>query len=195
MKHALISVHNKTGITEFAKELETLGIQIIVTSGTHRTLTQAGIRSVKHVSEITGYPEILDGRVKTLHPKLLAGILAQKQNKIHRKQLEAHGITPIDLVVCNLYPFEKITRQEADLETALENIDVGGPTMIRAAAKNFENVTVIVKPSRYKQVLSELKQHGSVSLDTRRALAAEAFRETPLYDKAIYRFLKDLTYT
>ena len=189
MKRALISVYDKTGIVGFARELSKLGIEIISTGGTLETLKEGGIRFVKHVSEVTEFPEILEGRVKTEHPKLMGGILALRDRKEHVKDLERHGIESIDMVVCNLYPFEKVTTQGADMKTALENIDIGGPNMIRAAAKNFENVIVIVNPSRYSQVLSEYKKNGYVSVETRKVLAVEAFKETAQYDAAIYRFL------
>lgn len=190
MKRALISVYDKTGIVSFAEELSKLGIEIISTGGTLETLKEGGIRFVKHVSEVTEFPEILEGRVKTEHPKLVGGILALRDKKEHVKDLERHGIEPIDLVVCNLYPFERVTDQGADLKTALENIDIGGPNMIRAAAKNFENVVVIVNPRRYGQILSEYKKNGYVSAETRKVLAVEAFKETARYDSAIYRFLE-----
>jgi phosphoribosylaminoimidazolecarboxamide formyltransferase/IMP cyclohydrolase len=190
MKRALISVYDKTGIVSFARELAKLGIEIISTGGTLETLKEAGIRFVKHVSEVTEFPEILEGRVKTEHPKLMGGILALRDRKEHVKDLERHGIEPIDMVVCNLYPFEKVTDQGADLKTALENIDIGGPNMIRAAAKNFENVVVIVNPRRYSQILSEYKKNGDISAKTRKALAVEAFKETARYDTTIYKFLK-----
>jgi len=190
MKRALISVYNKTGIVSFARELDKLGFEIISTGGTLETLKEGGIRSVKHVSEVTEFPEILEGRVKTEHPKLIGGILALRDREEHVKDLERHGIEPIDIVVCNLYPFERLTDQGADQKTALENIDIGGPNMIRAAAKNFENVVVIVNPHRYDQVLSEYKKNGDVSVETRKALAVEAFKETARYDSAICRFLE-----
>ena len=190
MKRALISVYDKTGIVSFARELSKLGVEIISTGGTLETLKEGGIRFVKHVSEVTEFPEILEGRVKTEHPKLVGGILALRDKKEHVKDLERHGIEPIDLVVCNLYPFERVTDQGADLKTALENIDIGGPNMIRAAAKNFENVVVIVNPRRYGQILSEYEKNGYVSAETRKVLAVEAFKETARYDSAIYRFLE-----
>jgi phosphoribosylaminoimidazolecarboxamide formyltransferase/IMP cyclohydrolase len=190
MKRALISVYDKTGIVSFAGELGKLGFEIVSTGGTLETLKEAGIRFVKHVSEVTEFPEILGGRVKTEHPKLMGGILALRDNKEQVNELESHGIEPIDMVVCNLYPFETVTEQGADLKTALENIDIGGPNMIRAAAKNFENVVVIVNPSRYSQILSEIKKNGDVSAETRKALAAEAFKTTAQYDTAICRFLE-----
>jgi phosphoribosylaminoimidazolecarboxamide formyltransferase/IMP cyclohydrolase len=190
MKRALISVYDKTGIVSFAEELSKLGIEIISTGGTLETFKEGGIRFVKHVSEVTEFPEILEGRVKTEHPKLVGGILALRDKKEHVKDLERHGIEPIDLVVCNLYPFERVTDQGANLKTVLENIDIGGPNMIRAAAKNFENVVVIVNPRRYGQILSEYKKNGYVSAETRKVLAVEAFKETARYDSAIYRFLE-----
>jgi phosphoribosylaminoimidazolecarboxamide formyltransferase/IMP cyclohydrolase len=190
MKRTLISVYDKTGIVSFARELDKLGIEIISTGGTLETLKEGGIRFVKHVSEVTEFPEILEGRVKTEHPKLMGGILALRDRKEQLKDLERHGIEPIDMVVCNLYPFEKVTDKGADLKTALENIDIGGPNMIRAAAKNFENVVVIVNPRRYGQILSEYEKNGYVSAETRKVLAVEAFKETARYDSAIYRFLE-----
>jgi phosphoribosylaminoimidazolecarboxamide formyltransferase/IMP cyclohydrolase len=190
MKRALISVYDKTGIVSFAGELGKLGFEIISTGGTLETLKDGGIRLVKHVSAVTEFPEILEGRVKTEHPKLMGGILALRDKKEHVKDLEKHGIEPVDMVVCNLYPFEKVTAQGADLKTALENIDIGGPNMIRAAAKNFENVVVVVNPRRYGQILSEIKKNGEVSAETRKALAVEAFKETARYDSAISRFLE-----
>lgn len=190
MKRALISVYDKTGIVGFAKELTKLGFEIVSTGGTAKTLEDAGVTAVKHVSEVTEFPEMLEGRVKTLHPKLMAGILALRENKTHMNELERFGIVPIDLVACNLYPFERVTKQGADLRTALETIDVGGPNMIRAAAKNYENVVVVVKPQRYSQVLREYRENGDVSVETRKALAVEAFKETSQYDSVIYRFLE-----
>ncbi len=190
MKRALISVYDKTGIVDFARELRKLGIEIIATGGTLKTLKDEGIQFVKHVSEVTEFPEILEGRVKTEHPKLIGGILALRDKKEQMKELESLGTKPIDMVVCNLYPFEKLTSQGVDLKTALENIDIGGPNMIRAAAKNFENVVVIVNPSRYGQILRELKQKGQVSTKNKAILAVEAFKETARYDSVIFRFLE-----
>jgi phosphoribosylaminoimidazolecarboxamide formyltransferase/IMP cyclohydrolase len=189
MKRALISVYDKTGVISFAKELGRLGFTVISTSGTLKTLEDGGV-VVKHVSEVTDFPEILEGRIKTEHPKLMGGILALRDKKEHMNDLERFGIEAIDLVVCNLYPFEKVTEQRTDLKIALEYIDIGGSNMIRAAAKNFENVVVIVNPSRYNQVLEEYKKNGDVSAETRKVLVMEAFKETAQYDMAIYRFLK-----
>lgn len=190
IKRALISVYDKTGIVDFARELNKLGIEIIATDGTMKILKKGRIQFAKHVSDVTEFPEILDGRVKTEHPKLIGGILALRNKKEHMKELEKLGIKPIDMVVCNLYPFEKMINQGADLKTALENIDIGGPNIIRAAAKNFENVVVIVNPNRYGQILQELKKKGDVSTETRSILAAEAFKETARYDSIIYKFLE-----
>jgi phosphoribosylaminoimidazolecarboxamide formyltransferase/IMP cyclohydrolase len=190
MKRALISVYDKTGIISFARELNKLEFEIISTGRTLETLKEAKIRFVKHVSEVTEFPEILEGRVKTEHPKLMGGILALRDSKEQMNDLERQGIEPIDMVVCNLYPFERVTAQGVDIKTALENVDIGGPNMIRAAAKNFENVVVIVNPRRYGQILSEYKKNGDVSAETRKVLAVEAFKETARYDSAIYRFLE-----
>jgi phosphoribosylaminoimidazolecarboxamide formyltransferase/IMP cyclohydrolase len=190
MKYALISVYNKTGIVDFAKELQRLGFTIISTGGTLKALKDAKIENIKHVSELTGFPEMLEGRVKTEHPKLVAGILALRDNRNHMNQLEQFEITPVHLVACNLYPFQKVTEDGADLKTALENIDIGGPNMIRAAAKNFEHVVIVVDPSRYSQIIKEYKKNGAISKETRRALAVEAFKQSSQYDKIIYKFLE-----
>ena len=190
MKRALISVYDKTDIVSFARELGKLGFEIIATGGTLEALKEGGIRFVRHVSEVTDFPEILEGRVKTEHPKLIGGILALRDKEEHVRELARFGIEPIDMVVCNLYPFERLTNQGADLKTALENIDIGGINMTRAAAKNFEHVVVIVNPYRYGQILREYEKNGYVSAQTRRILAVEAFKETARYESAIYRFLE-----
>jgi phosphoribosylaminoimidazolecarboxamide formyltransferase/IMP cyclohydrolase len=190
MKRALISVYNKTGIVDFTKELNKLGFTIISTGETLQTLKNGEVGAVKHVSEVTGFPEILEGRIKTEHPKLMGGILALKDNKNHMKELKELQIEPVDMVVCNFYPFASVTEQGADLKIALENVDIGGPNMIRAAAKNFENVVVIVDPKRYNQVLEEYKKNGDISLETRKVLAVEAFKVTAQYDLAIHKFLE-----
>jgi phosphoribosylaminoimidazolecarboxamide formyltransferase/IMP cyclohydrolase len=194
MKRALISVYDKTGIVSFASELAKLGFEIISTGGTFETLKEGGVNSVKIVSDITGFPEILDGRVKTEHPKVVGAILALRDKKEHMQELATFGIEPIDLVVCNLYPFEVSTTKGIKLDTVLEKIDIGGPNMIRAAAKNLGNVTIIINPSRYDQVLREYKENGKVSAETRKKLAAEAFKETARYDSMIYRFLKEIMF-
>jgi phosphoribosylaminoimidazolecarboxamide formyltransferase/IMP cyclohydrolase len=190
IRRALISVHDKTGIVNFARELGKLEIQIIATNGTLKILKKGGIRFVKHVSDVTEFPEILGGRVKTGHPKLIGGILALRDKKEHLDELERLGIKTIDIVVCNLHPFDPPINREVDLNSALANIDIGGPNLIRAAAKNFENVVVIANPNRYCQILQELKKKGDISFETRAILAREAFKETARYDSTIYRFLK-----
>ncbi|MFA5771767.1 MAG: bifunctional phosphoribosylaminoimidazolecarboxamide formyltransferase/IMP cyclohydrolase [Thermoplasmata archaeon] len=192
IKRALISVSDKRGIIEFAKELQNMGAEIISTGGTYKSLIDAGIRAIQ-ISDVTGCSEMLDGRVKTLHPAVHGGILAQRKNKTHMKQLEKLKIKPIDMVVVNLYPFaETISKKEASLEEAIENIDIGGPTLIRAAAKNFEDVIVIVNPDRYNEVLGELKSNnGNISTETKYKLAVEAFGHTHEYDKLIHNYLKN----
>lgn len=190
IKRALISVYNKTGIVDFAKELNKLGIEIIATEGTFKILKECGIRFIKKVSNVTEFPEILGGRVKTEHPKIIGGILALRSSKEHLDQLRSLGIKTVDMVICNLYPFETAINQNFDLKTTLEYIDIGGPNMIRAAAKNFENVVVIVNPDRYDTVLKELKKVGDVNFETRFVLAMEAFKETSRYDRMIYKLLE-----
>lgn len=190
IRRALISVFDKTGIIDFARDLNKLGIEIIATSGTSAFLKKGGIRFVKHVSDVTNFPEILDGRVKTMHPKLIGGILALRDKKEHINELKKLGIKTVDIVVCNLYPFEGVISQRVDLKMALEKVDIGGPNLIRAAAKNFENVIVVTNSDRYDQVLEELKKKGDVSIETRLVLAIEAFKETAKYDLMIYKFLE-----
>ena len=184
-RKALISVSRKEGVVEFARELQGLGFEIISTGGTYGLLKESGVDAVK-VSDITGFPEILDGRVKTLHPAIHAGILANRNNADHMAQLALFNIEPIDLVVVNLYPFkETVLDENATMGDAVENIDIGGPTLIRAAAKNWESVTVLVDPQDYPDVLDELRDSGSTSLSTRFRLAAKAFRHTAYYDAVI----------
>ena len=192
MKRALISVSNKDGVVEFSRGLVDLGYEIISTVGTYQTIKDAGI-PVRKVSDITGFPEILDGRVKTLHPKIHGGILACRTPE-HLAQLEANQIAPIDIVVVNLYPFrETVAKPGVTLEEAIENIDIGGPTMVRAAAKNHQYVVVIVNPARYNTVLEELRTTGTVSQETRFKLACEAFTHTAAYDSMISAYLSSLT--
>jgi len=190
IKRALMSVSDKSGLVEFAKKLYARGIEIISTGGTYRTLQEAGLSIIK-VSDITQFPEMMDGRVKTLHPRIHGAILARRDKETHLKELEKYEITPIDMVVVNLYPFkETIEKKGVRLEDAIEQIDIGGPTLIRAAAKNFEGVVVIVNPKNYTKILAELEQnHGKISLNTRRQLAVEAFRHTMEYDSYIYGYL------
>jgi phosphoribosylaminoimidazolecarboxamide formyltransferase/IMP cyclohydrolase len=188
IKRALVSVSDKAGIVDFCRELSELGISILSTGGTAKTLAEHNI-PVTDVSEHTGFPEMMDGRVKTLHPKIHGGILGRRG--IDDQVMAAHGIDPIDLVVVNLYPFEQtIGRPDCDLETAIENIDIGGPTMIRAAAKNYNDVAVVVDPADYASVLAELKaRHNSLSLETRFKLSLASFAHTARYDTAIAAYL------
>ncbi|MDI6631288.1 MAG: bifunctional phosphoribosylaminoimidazolecarboxamide formyltransferase/IMP cyclohydrolase, partial [Thermoanaerobacteraceae bacterium] len=190
-RRALISVSDKTGVVEFARGLVDLGWEVISTGGTFKTIKGAGIPAT-YVSEVTGFPEILDGRVKTLHPKIHGGILALRTEE-HLRQLAEQGIAPIDLVAVNLYPFRQtVSREGVRLEDAVENIDIGGPAMIRAAAKNHRYVLVVVNPERYPAVLEALRA-GEVSAEMRLALAQEAFAHTAHYDAAIAEYLGGLT--
>ena len=187
---ALISVFDKTGIVEFAKELENLGIEIISTGGTYKKLKEEGVQAIE-ISELTGFPECLDGRVKTLHPKVHAGILAMRDNKEHMKQLKDLDVDTIDFVIVNLYPFKQtISKENVKREEAVENIDIGGPTMLRSAAKNYQDVTVITDPNDYAKVLSELKEEGKVSLDTKFYLMNKVFEHTANYDTMICNYIK-----
>lgn len=189
MKRALISVSNKDGIVEFAEQLVGLGVEIVSTGGTKNALQKAGV-PVTGISEVTGFPEILDGRVKTLHPNIHGGLLAMRENEEHLNQLEKHNIQPIDLVVVNLYPFQQtIAKKDVTFTDAIENIDIGGPSMLRAAAKNHQHVTVVVDPNDYQKVVSELKEEGAVKAETRAKLAAKVFRHTAAYDAVIAEFL------
>jgi phosphoribosylaminoimidazolecarboxamide formyltransferase/IMP cyclohydrolase len=189
---ALVSVFDKTGVTGFCEALVDLGFRLLSTGGTARALRDAGVR-VTDVSEVTGFPEILDGRVKTLHPRIHGGLLALRSNPEHMRTLERHGIDTIDLVAVNLYPFEQtIAKDGVTEEEAVENIDIGGPTMIRSAAKNFASVTVIVDPSDYAAVLFELRAHGDTLPATRRRLAAKVYAHTSRYDSAITRYLTEM---
>ena len=190
IRRALISVHDKTGIVELAQALAALGVEIVSTGGTAKLIREAGVR-VLDVSEVTGFPEMLDGRVKTLHPKIHGGILARRDIPEHLTALDKHGITPIDLVVSSLYPFEQtVARPGVTQAEAIEQIDVGGPTMIRAAAKNHAGVAVVTAASQYAAVLEELKASGGALSDaTRFRLAREAFRRTAQYDAAIAAYL------
>jgi len=192
IKRALISVTDKTGVADFAKALHEMGVEIISTGGTARVIREAGV-PVTDVSEVTGFPEMLDGRVKTLHPKIHGGILAIRSNPEHMEQLKEQGIDPIDLVVVNLYAFEKTVERGASLEEAIENIDIGGPTLLRASAKNFRDVTVVVDPADYQRVLAEMKENnGETTLKTRFELARKVFETTSQYDTAIYQYLKGI---
>ncbi len=189
VKRALISVSDKTGIAEFAKGLAALGVEILSTGGTAKALRDAGV-PVKDVSEYTGFPEMLDGRVKTLHPKIHGGILALRNEK-HLGEIAKHGIGTIDLVAVNLYPFEEtIAKKDVLLEDAIENIDIGGPSMVRSAAKNHEGVIIVVNPANYGAILEELKATGNVSREHRQKLAIEAYTHTAHYDTVISNYLR-----
>ena len=191
VRRALVSVHDKTGIVDFARGLAALGIELLSTGGTARLLRESGVR-VSDVSDVTGFPEMLDGRVKTLHPKIHGGILARRDAPAHLEALAKHGIPPIDLVVVALYPFEAtVAKPGVTLAEAIEQIDVGGPAMIRAAAKNHAGVGVVTDPAQYALVLDELRTRGGELSDaTRYRLAQEAFRRTAQYDAAIAAYLR-----
>lgn len=190
ISRALVSVSDKTGLDVFARRLNAHGVEILSTGGTAKMLADAGL-PVREVSDFTGFPEILDGRVKTLHPRVHGGILAIRDNPSHTAQVAEHGIEPIDIVVVNLYPFEKtVARPEVNAAEAIENIDIGGPSMLRSAAKNFHDVAVVVDPADYERVANEMDaNNGTLSLATRLDLARTAFDHTARYDRAIADFL------
>lgn len=187
---ALISVSDKTGIVEFAKKLQELQVEIISTGGTHKALSDAGI-NVIGISDVTGFPECLDGRVKTLHPNIHAGLLAVRNNPEHMKQLKELNVETIDIVVVNLYPFKQtILKDNVTREEAIENIDIGGPTMLRSAAKNYQDVAVVIDPSDYDKVIEELIDEGQVSQDTKFYLCSKVFAHTASYDALIAEYMK-----
>jgi len=187
-KFALISVYDKAGLAPFAREIKKLGFEIVSSGGTAKFLRKNRIR-VTEVQKLTKYPHMFDGRVKTLHPKIHGGILSDRTNKEHLKEIRKYGITPFDIIVCNLYPFEEVTsRKKFTHEEAIENIDIGGPAMVRASAKNYKNAAVVVDPRDYQQVLTELKSEGIVSIATREQLALKAFKHTAQYDALIVRY-------
>ena len=187
---ALISVTDKSGIVEFARSLEKLGIEILSTGGTARTMRDGGVK-VLDISEYTGFPEMMDGRVKTLHPKVHGGLLGRRDNQQDIQMMTTHGIKNIDLVLVNLYQFElTVAKEGCTLEEAVENIDIGGPSMLRSAAKNFQYVTVIVDPSDYSKVLKEIAEFGGTTLKTRFELAKKVFNLTWHYDRAISDYLQ-----
>jgi phosphoribosylaminoimidazolecarboxamide formyltransferase / IMP cyclohydrolase len=190
IQRALISVSDKTGLVEFARELVQLGVEIVSTGGTCSLLQKEGI-AVREISDFTGFPEMLDGRVKTLHPKVHGGLLYVRDNPQHVEQAQAHGILPIDLVVVNLYPFEKtIAKPETTLEEAIEQIDIGGPSMLRSAAKNYRSVTVVVDPADYGDVLESMRDNdGATTLKLRERLGIKVFVTTSQYDQAIANYL------
>ena len=191
IQRALLSVSNKSGIEDLAKALQKLDVQILSTGGTARLLKENGV-SLTLVSEYTKSPEMLDGRVKTLHPKIHAGLLARRDNPEHMRQMAEQGCLPIDMVVVNLYPFEQtIANKESTFAQAVENIDIGGPTMLRAAAKNFQDVVVIVDPADYAMIYQELEQnHGEISYATKFTLMKKAYAHTAHYDQVISEYLQ-----
>lgn len=190
IRRALISVSDKTGIVDFAQELQSFGVEIISTGGTAKTLRDAGI-DVLDVADVTGFPEMMDGRVKTLHPKIHGGLLALRDNSEHVAAMGKHGIEPIDMVIINLYPFEQtVARPEIKLDEAIEQIDIGGPSMIRSAAKNYRDVAVVTTPDLYRQIRTEMiLDDGALTLATREQLARLAFMRTAFYDSAIFPYL------
>ena len=190
IKRALVSVSDKSGLTAFAQGLADLGVEIISTGGTARSLSEAGL-TVLNVSDVTHFPEMLEGRVKTLHPAVHGALLADRAKPEHMRTIQEHGIIPIDLVVVNLYPFAAtVARPGVTREEAVENIDIGGPSMIRSAAKNHAAVAVIVSPSAYEATLAEMRQgDGALSRETRSRLAAQAFAHTAAYDLMISEYL------
>ena len=191
MKRALVSVSDKSGLVEFVKGLESFGWQIIATGGTQRLLEQEGVKTIG-ISEVTGFPEICDGRVKTLHPKVHGGLLARRDEESHLQALRENGIEFIDLVCVNLYPFRQtIANPNVSMEDAIENIDIGGPSMLRSAAKNYRDVTVVCDPADYAAVLAEIAEGGNTTVETRLALSAKAYTHTAQYDSCIATFMRE----
>jgi IMP cyclohydrolase (EC 3.5.4.10)/phosphoribosylaminoimidazolecarboxamide formyltransferase (EC 2.1.2.3) len=191
IKRALVSLSDKTGAVQLGQTLHAMGVQILSTGGTARSLQEAGIPVIE-VSRYTGFPEMMDGRIKTLHPKIHGALLGKRDDAEHMKQMKTHGIEPIDLVVVNLYPFEKtVAKPDCTLEEAIENIDIGGPTMLRSSAKNYHDVAVVTDPQDYEKIIEEMKKlEGALSLETRFRLAKKVFKLTSLYDKAITEYLE-----
>ena len=188
-KYALISVYDKTQITELATHLEIAGYTVIATGNTYKFLKSAGITKLKKIEEITGFPEILDGRVKTLHPAVFGGILSIRNNESHRDDMIKNGITPIDFVIVNLYPFKEMKDKDITFDEKLEFIDIGGVSLLRAAAKNFKDVTVVIDPSFYEDIITFLKDKEKIPLELRKLYAYETFKLTSEYDAAIADFL------
>jgi len=197
IKRALVSLSDKTGVVQLGQTLHAMGVQILSTGGTARSLQEAGIPVIE-VSHYTGFPEMMDGRIKTLHPKIhgallgKSALLGKRDDAEHMKQMKIHGIEPIDLVVVNLYPFEKtVAKPDCTLEEAIENIDIGGPTMLRSSAKNYHDVAVVTDPQDYEKIIEEMKKSGgALSLETRFRLAKKVFKLTSHYDKAITEYLE-----
>ncbi|MBR3617248.1 MAG: bifunctional phosphoribosylaminoimidazolecarboxamide formyltransferase/IMP cyclohydrolase, partial [Acholeplasmatales bacterium] len=188
MKRALVSVTDKTGVVEFCKGLEECGYEIVSTGGTKKVLIAGGVKAID-ISDITGFPEILDGRVKTLHPNVHGGLLAIRDKESHVAQVKEHNIDYIDLVCVNLYAFRQTVERGADFDECVENIDIGGPSMIRSAAKNHKFVTVVTDINDYDAVLAEIKANGDTTYETRRRLAAKVFRTTAQYDAMIAEYM------
>jgi len=190
IKRVLISVSDKTGVADFAKSLSAFGVEFLSTGGTAKMLRDEGL-TVTDVSEYTGFPEMMDGRVKTLHPKVHGAFLALRDKQEHIDSMKEHGIIPIDMVIINLYPFKKtIEKPGVSLEEAIENIDIGGPAMLRSSAKNYRSVTVITDPADYSSVLSEMSSNaGSVSIETNKRLAVKVYKLTSEYDSMITNYL------
>ena len=191
IKHALISVTDKTGVVDFARALsEEFGATIISTGGTARTIAEAGV-AVTPIEEVTGFPEMMNGRVKTLHPKVHGGLLARRDVPEHMQQAADMGIEMIDMVVVNLYAFEKTVESGADFATCIENIDIGGPSMLRSSAKNFESVAVVIDPASYDDILEEMRANGGATTrETRQKLALRVFQTTGAYDTAIANWME-----
>src|SRR5947209_13773903 len=194
IRRAILSVTDKTGLVDFAQKLAGMGVELISTGGTAKLLRDGGI-SVKDISELTGFPEMLDGRVKTLHPKVHGGILHRREDPSHRAAVAEHGIAAIDMVVVNLYAFEKTAAKPGvQFEELVENIDIGGPSMIRSAAKNFHDVAIVTSPEDYGRIADEMKRSsGELSLETKWKLAQKAFVTTAAYDSAIAATLPQLS--
>ena len=191
IKRALISVSDKTGVVDFARALHEAGVEIVSTGGTMKAIKGVGI-PVTYVSDVTGFPEIMDGRVKTLNPYIHGGILAVRDNPEHVREMKEHKITGIDLVAVNLYPFKAtIEKPGVTLAEAIENIDIGGPAMVRAAAKNFKFVTIVTNPGRYDAIAKQVQENGEVDDHTRMVLAQEACAHTAAYDDMIQNYLKE----
>jgi len=190
IRRAVISVSNKKGVVELAKELNTMGVELLSTGGTAKALRDAVI-SVKDVSDYTGFPEMLDGRVKTLHPKVHGGLLSRRNNPKDMEEIKKHGIDTIDMVVVNLYPFEEtVSKPGVSFDDAIENIDIGGPTMLRSSSKNFQDVAVLIDPADYEKVIQEMKDlKGDLSYKTRLQLAKKVFSHTSRYDTIITEYL------
>jgi phosphoribosylaminoimidazolecarboxamide formyltransferase/IMP cyclohydrolase len=192
IERAIISVTDKAGIVEFAKVLQGFGVEILSTGGTAKKLREGSV-TVQEISDYTGFPEMLDGRVKTLHPKIHGGILGRRDIPAHVRQMKEHDILPIDMVLVNLYQFEKtVSKKGCTLDEAIENIDIGGPAMLRSSAKNYKDVTVIIDPADYDMVLDEMRKNdGATTLKTRFYLARKVFKITSAYDGTISKYLKE----